>query len=208
MQHALIVDDSKTASYALRQMLERLHFQVDSTDSAEAALDYLKECKPQLIFMDHMMPGMDGFDAVKVIKADPVTAKIPIVMYTAKEGDVYVGQARAVGAADILTKPANDDQLQQVLQRLKQQQQFRSVISAPGLQGVTADAADDVIGNLMPYANNEADLLPSRVSPSATFTPVRSADSSSSGFLTIVTIVALLSALLMFVLVIQERSAA
>lgn len=149
MQHALIVDDSKTASHALRQMLQRLHFQVDTAESAEAALDYLKICRPQLIFMDHIMPGMDGFDAVKAIKSDPVTAEIPIVMYTSKEGDIYVGQARALGAADILTKPANNDDLNQVLQRLKLLQYAkRPLQSAAMLSAADAVSTDTAINNI------------------------------------------------------------
>jgi CheY-like chemotaxis protein len=46
-------------------------------------------------FMDHLMPGMDGFEAVSAIKNNPHTATIPIMMYTSQEGELYVGQARA-----------------------------------------------------------------------------------------------------------------
>lgn len=120
MPHALIVDDSKTARYALRQLLDKQEFSVDMVESAEQALEYLQEEQPDLIFMDHMMPGMDGFQAVKAIKSNPATSGIPIVMYTSTQGGVYFGQARALGAADVISKPATAGDLSAVLQRLEE----------------------------------------------------------------------------------------
>lgn len=130
MLKALIVDDSKTARYSLRQLLERVDFEVDALESAEEALDYLKEQRPDLIFMDHMMPGMDGFQAVKTIKGEPRVADIPIVMYTSREGEVYVGQAHALGAADIMIKPARQKDLTSVLDRLRQRHLLQPAIEA------------------------------------------------------------------------------
>jgi CheY-like chemotaxis protein len=86
--------------------------------SAEEALQYLSNTRPNVIFMDHNMPGMDGFQAVKEIKKDPSTAMIPILMYTAKEGEVYVGQARALGAIGILNKQVRPGELFKVLKSL------------------------------------------------------------------------------------------
>ena len=119
MQLALIVDDSKTARTVLAKKLDRLNILVHEVDSAEAALDYLSGHYPDVIFMDHMMPGMDGFAAVKVIKSDSDKASIPIIMHTTKNGHIYRGQARALGAADILTKPASNEELREVLSRVE-----------------------------------------------------------------------------------------
>jgi|TARA_B110000902_G_scaffold108123_1_gene127761 CheY-like chemotaxis protein len=118
---ALIVDDSKTAQMMLRKMLDKLHISVATVESAEQALEYLQTSHPDVIFMDHMMPGMDGFAAVKAIKSDPSVSAIPIVMHTTKKGDIYVGQARALGAADILSKPASDEELGEVIARVRTQ---------------------------------------------------------------------------------------
>jgi CheY-like chemotaxis protein len=115
---ALIVDDSRTASQMLRLMLEREEFQVDVIGNAEAAVGYLRDHRPGIIFMDHLMPGMDGFQAVKEIKNNTLAADIPIVMYTAKSGDLYVGQAQALGAVDILPKPPTRELLRAVFRRL------------------------------------------------------------------------------------------
>jgi CheY-like chemotaxis protein len=117
---ALIVDDSRTASQVLRLMLEREEFQVDVIDNPEQALGYLQDHHPGVIFMDHLMPGMEGFNAVKEIKNNSLAARIPIVMYTAKSGDLYVGQAQALGAVDILPKPPTRELLRAVFRRIDQ----------------------------------------------------------------------------------------
>jgi CheY-like chemotaxis protein len=115
---ALVVDDSKTARITLKRMLERHDLLIDTVESAQQALDYLVSKTPNVIFMDHMMPGMDGLQAVQAIKSNPATATIPIMMYTSKEGDLYVSQARALGAIGILPKQVEPAQLFEVLNNL------------------------------------------------------------------------------------------
>jgi CheY-like chemotaxis protein len=116
---ALVVDDSKLARYVLKEMLIAHDIKVETAESAEEALGILSAHKPDVIFMDHMMPGMDGFQAVQAIKNDPSTAKIPILMYTSKDEGVYVNQARALGAVGVLPKKLKPVQLERVLQQLK-----------------------------------------------------------------------------------------
>lgn len=115
---ALVVDDSKTARVTLKRMLEKQNIDADTVDSAQMAIDYLVEKTPDVIFMDHMMPGMDGLQAVEAIKSNPETATIPIMMYTSKEGDLYVSQARALGAIGILPKQVEPAELYEVLNKL------------------------------------------------------------------------------------------
>jgi CheY-like chemotaxis protein len=115
---ALVVDDSRTARITLKRMLEKHDLHVDTVESAQQALDYLVSKTPNVIFMDHMMPGMDGLQAVRAIKNNPATATIPIMMYTSKEGDLYVSQARALGAIGILPKQVEPAQLFEVLSNL------------------------------------------------------------------------------------------
>ena len=115
---ALVVDDSSTARITLKRMLEKQNIDADTVDSAQKAIDYLVEKTPNVIFMDHMMPGMDGLQAVEIIKNNPATATIPIMMYTSKEGDLYVSQARALGAVGILPKKVEPAELYQVLNKL------------------------------------------------------------------------------------------
>jgi len=103
-KRALVVDDSKSARVVLSRMLEKYGIDVDSADSAESALEYLQDHHPDVIFMDHLMPGMDGLQAVRQIKANSERAAIPIMMYTSQEGEIYAGQARASGAIGVLPK--------------------------------------------------------------------------------------------------------
>jgi CheY-like chemotaxis protein len=103
-KRALVVDDSRSARISLQKMLERYRIAVDFAESGEEALDYLKHHLVDAIFMDHTMPGMDGLETVVAIKSNPRTATIPVMMYTAKEGEVYVSQARALGAIGVLPK--------------------------------------------------------------------------------------------------------
>ncbi len=117
-KRALIVDDSRSARLFLARILEKHGIEVDSVESAEAAIGYLTSKRPDVIFMDHMMPGMDGFQAVQAIKNDPRTATIPIMMYTSQEGEVYLGQARALGAVGVLPKQIKHADVSKVLYQL------------------------------------------------------------------------------------------
>ncbi|WP_164931955.1 response regulator [Janthinobacterium sp. 17J80-10] len=118
-KQALIVDDSKTAQYLLKRMLQQYDLTIDVAGSAEEALAYLSYNHPAVIFLDQQMTGMTGFEALKTIKANPHTALIPVIMYSSQNDDLFVSQAIALGAQGVLSKgamhPAN---LQQVLERL------------------------------------------------------------------------------------------
>src|SRR5579859_2667512 len=115
---ALVVDDSKSARVILSRMLEKYDIEVDMAESAEQAIEYLKTNRPDAIFMDHLMPGMDGLQAVQAIKGNPQTAMIPIMMYTSQEGELYVGQARALGAMGVLPKQVRPVDVSKVLYEL------------------------------------------------------------------------------------------
>ncbi|HEV7607573.1 MAG TPA: response regulator [Steroidobacteraceae bacterium] len=140
-KRALVVDDSKSARAFLSRILERHEITVDAADSAEAAIDYLTRTRPDVIFMDHMMPGMDGFQAVQTIKNNPRTAAIPILMYTSQEGDLYLGQARALGAEGVLPKQIKQSDVTKMLyqlqlvsdRRTREQNAFTSPDQAPDL---------------------------------------------------------------------------
>lgn len=115
----LIVDDSRVAQVALRRQLEDHGFAIETADSGEDALKFLSQQRPPAaIFLDHMMPGMDGFQALQAIKQNPATAAVPVVMYTSQEGEQYTQHARALGATAVLAKPIKAMELVKVLQQL------------------------------------------------------------------------------------------
>lgn len=119
-KRALIVDDSRTAQFKLKKTLEVYDLSIDAVLSAEDALSHLSYQIPDVIFMDHSMKGMSGLEAVKIIKSNVATATIPVVMYTAQSGAVYLSQARAIGAIDVLSKDVmTESDIQRVMSGLK-----------------------------------------------------------------------------------------
>jgi CheY-like chemotaxis protein len=118
VQHILVVDDSKSARLILRKMLQGLGMIVDTAESAEDALDYLRARRPDAIFMDHTMPGMNGLEALRRIKSDPATVQIPVAMYTCKDEPSYQQQASAVGAVGVLNKPATVEAISVIFERM------------------------------------------------------------------------------------------
>src|SRR5580692_4549489 len=141
-KRALIVDDSKTARLFLARALEKYDIDVDSAESAEAAIEYLSSNRPDVIFMDHLMPGMDGFQAVQAIKNDARTATIPIMMYTSQEGELYLGQARALGAVGVLPKQIKQADVSKVLYQLHLVPDRRSSVQS-SFRPLTVDPLDD-----------------------------------------------------------------
>lgn len=118
---ALVVDDSKSARFALRKYLEGHAYTVDTAESAQDAYRALGDARPDLIFLDHIMPGIDGFEALRHIKADPETAGIPVIICSGNEGERFVAEARSQGAAGVLQKPPSPDQLLQVLDTVQRE---------------------------------------------------------------------------------------
>jgi CheY-like chemotaxis protein len=149
-KRALVVDDSKSSRMFLAKLLAEQAVEVDAAETAEAAIDYLARSKPDVIFMDHLMPGMDGFQAMQAIKNNPLTAQIPILMYTSQEGELYLGQARALGAAGVVSKGAGCADVQAVLRDLWPSSMSESDIvvmqpAEPAAPGASAASAAPIV---------------------------------------------------------------
>jgi CheY-like chemotaxis protein len=154
-KRALVVDDSKSARVILSRILEKYEVEVDMAASAEQAIEYLKNNRPDAIFMDHLMPGMDGLQAVREIKGNPQTAMIPIMMYTSQEGELYVGQARALGAMGVLPKQLRPVDVSKVLYELHLLPNRRDG-TEPALSPVELDAGASPFDNSKPQKSAEA----------------------------------------------------
>ena len=152
-KRALIVDDSRSARTFLTRVLERYDLQVDSAASAEEAIEYLIRQRPDVIFLDHLMPGMDGFEALTVIKNDPRTATIPVMMYTSQEGELYLSQARALGAMGVLPKQTRPADVSRALDQLRLLGEHRpeseiATVRVPSLRD--AEVPSDTTGETRP----------------------------------------------------------
>lgn len=118
---ALVVDDSKSARVMLSRLLQKTGLSVDLVESGEEAIAYLeKNTHPDVIFMDHMMPGMDGLATTQKITTNENTRSIPVIMYTSKEGPEYEKEVYQNGAFGILSKPAKSAVLNGLLVKLKE----------------------------------------------------------------------------------------
>lgn len=117
IKNALIVDDSRSAQIMLKRLLNKIHIESKVVDCAEDALAFLETHTPDIIFMDHMMPGIDGLEATSRIKANPRTADIPTIMYTSKDDADYQVQARNCGAQGVLPKPADHEAVMAVIEQ-------------------------------------------------------------------------------------------
>lgn len=121
---ALIVDDSKSARVMLGRLLKKVGIEYSFTESGEEAIESLNhEDTPDLIFMDHMMPGMDGLEATRLIKNHPKYARIPIIMYTSQDNPEYHQQAITHGAFGVIIKPARLPRLTSILDEIEKEQQ-------------------------------------------------------------------------------------
>lgn len=117
-KRALVVDDSKSARFAMRKFLEGNGYQVETAESAEEAYAFLNKNQPDVIFLDHVMPGIDGLDALRTLKQDTRTSALPVVLCSSNEDVDFAKQARARGAMDVLLKPPSSQQISQVLKQL------------------------------------------------------------------------------------------
>lgn len=112
----LIVDDSPTEVFQMTKALEQAGFRVEAAADGAEAIRKAREMHPDLILMDIVMPGMDGFRATRTLANDPETRSIPVIMVTSKanESDRVWGMRQ--GAVDFLVKPVTPAQLREKAQ--------------------------------------------------------------------------------------------
>lgn len=117
---ALVVDDSRVARLTLHKILLGHGLSVVEQDSAEAALQWLEQQpeRPDVIFMDLMMPGMDGITATRTIKANPGWQRIPIVVCTGNDSELDKSKAADSGAIAVLAKPPAPEAVKTILSQL------------------------------------------------------------------------------------------
>jgi len=102
----LVVDDSNMMLSMARRILEG-HYIVETCTSGEECLDFVKITEPDLILLDVIMKGMDGFKVLAALKENPKTSKIPVIFLTGDERDSHEIQGLQAGAMDFIPKPFN-----------------------------------------------------------------------------------------------------
>ena len=118
MAHICIIDDSPTDVHALSTMLAKGGHRVSSAPSAEQGIALVKREKPDLVIMDVIMPGMNGFQATRTLSRDTDTSSIPILIVTTKSMETDRVWGLRQGAKDFLTKPVSAQELLTRIQNL------------------------------------------------------------------------------------------
>jgi len=111
MAHILVVDDSPTERHFISKLLEKTGHKVSTADSGEEGVEVARDIHPDLILMDIVMPGMNGFQATRQITQAPETAEIPVVMVSTKSQQTDKVWATRQGAKGYLVKPVNSEML-------------------------------------------------------------------------------------------------
>jgi twitching motility two-component system response regulator PilH len=107
----LVVDDSKTELHHLSELLSKRGYVVRTAENGEEAMRRLAEEKPDLILMDVVMPGQNGFQLTRAITRDPRFADVPVIMCTSKNQETDKVWGMRQGARDYIVKPVNGDEL-------------------------------------------------------------------------------------------------
>jgi twitching motility two-component system response regulator PilH len=111
IQKILLVDDSKTELHHISGLLTRKGYSVRTAENGEEAMNRLSEDKPDLILMDVVMPGLNGFQLTRSITRDSRFADVPVIMCTSKNLETDRVWGMRQGARDYIVKPVNGEEL-------------------------------------------------------------------------------------------------
>ena len=111
IQKILLVDDSKTELHVLSELLTKKGYKVRTAENGEEALKRLQEEKPDLILMDVVMPGQNGFQLTRAITRDPDFANVPVIICTSKNQETDRVWGMRQGARDYIVKPVDQEEL-------------------------------------------------------------------------------------------------
>jgi DNA-binding response OmpR family regulator/DNA-binding CsgD family transcriptional regulator len=169
----LIVDDVPDNLAVLHDALDESGYTVLVATHGEAALQRAEQALPDIVLLDAMMPGMDGFEVARRLKANPKTAHIPIIFMTGLTETEYLVAALEAGGVDYVTKPIKPKEvmarMQVHLQGAREKRQARSALDAFGFASITVRVSD---GKLMWQTPLARDLLLRYYGTEAPVTPM------------------------------------
>jgi chemotaxis family two-component system response regulator PixH len=119
MNTVLVVEDALTDMEILSRYLQKAGYFVMNAKTSEEALEKIEASKPDIIFLDVILPGKSGFEICREIKTNPVTSKIPVVFCSTKNSEVDKMWGNMLGASAYISKPINQEELITTLQSLK-----------------------------------------------------------------------------------------
>jgi twitching motility two-component system response regulator PilH len=116
--HILIIDDSPTEVHVFKTILERHEIQVSVAVNGEEGIEKAIKISPDLILMDVVMPGKNGFQATRDLSRNPITTNIPVIIITTKDQETDKIWGMRQGARDYIVKPAKEQDLMERINRL------------------------------------------------------------------------------------------
>lgn len=114
----LVIDDSTTVLAVLRRYLEQNQYIVLEAETAEAGIQIARQEHPDLVFLDIVLPGMNGFTALRTLRREPGTKDIPVIMMSGNEQATEQFYAQRIGADDFMKKPFSRPELFARIERL------------------------------------------------------------------------------------------
>ena len=117
MPRVLIVDDSPTETYKFKEILEKHGFQIITADNGADGVAVARQEKPDVVLMDVVMPGLNGFQATRQLSKGEETKHIPVIIVTTKDQETDKVWGRRQGATDYLTKPVDEAVLIDTIKR-------------------------------------------------------------------------------------------
>ena len=105
----LIVDDDMIARHMVRETLEQAGFVVEEAEDGDQALSVIERLQPELVLLDIIMPGIDGYDVCRKLKANERTKDIPVIFLSAKDEEAAVVRGFELGAVDYISKPVSPE---------------------------------------------------------------------------------------------------
>ena len=111
VKNILVVDDSPTERHVLVELLTRNGYQVITAESGEEGIEKARSDQPDLVLMDVVMPGLNGYQATRTLTRDETTKHIPVIVCTSKGQETDKIWGLRQGAQDYMVKPINQDEL-------------------------------------------------------------------------------------------------
>lgn len=136
----LIIDDSRTVIAVFRKILRSAGYIVFEAENAEDGIEITRQEKPDLVFLDIVLPGMNGFAALRSMRRDPQTRDIPVIMISGNEQAAEQFYAERIGADDFMKKPFSRYEVFARIEALLDEEQRPRCRKTPGTTTVAAQA--------------------------------------------------------------------
>ena len=173
----LIIDDSPTIVGALRKMLRSAGCITMEAPDAESGLELIRKEKPELVFLDIVLPGMNGFAALRLMRRDPLTLHIPVIMISGNEQATEQFYVKRIGADDFMKKPFSRHEVFARIESLVEEKRLKQLLAPEEKPIVKPAPAPQVQAQVQ--AKPKASAAPQKTRPQpATAKPAKAVEPS------------------------------